>query len=81
MTTDRSAAEMRGLLRFAQGLGLNEETVLEIYEAVGQEAAAAGVGDDDRMARCGSGCSRRSDSAHEKSPEVEAPGRYVDGCE
>ncbi len=47
---DRSAAELRGLLRFAQGLGLDEATVRVIYEAVGQEAAAAGVGDDDRMA-------------------------------
>lgn len=47
---DQSAAEMRGLLRFAQGLGLDEAVVREIYEAVGQEAAAAGVGDDDRMA-------------------------------
>ncbi|CAO4185120.1 hypothetical protein [Methylorubrum extorquens] len=48
-TTEQSAAEMRGLLRFAQGLGLDEATVREIYEAVGQEAAAAGVGNDDRM--------------------------------
>jgi len=41
---------MRGLLRFAQGLGLDEVTVREIYETVGEEAAAAGAGDDDRMA-------------------------------
>ncbi|WP_455989002.1 hypothetical protein [Methylorubrum extorquens] len=47
---ERSAAEMRGLLRFAQGLGLDEATVKEIYEAVGREAAEAGVGDDNRMA-------------------------------
>ncbi|MCP2082251.1 UNVERIFIED_ORG: hypothetical protein J2W74_003437 [Methylorubrum zatmanii] len=51
MTNDeRSAAEMRGLLRFAQGLGLDEATVWGIYEAVRREAAAAGVSDDDRMA-------------------------------
>ncbi|KQQ13701.1 hypothetical protein ASF59_19590 [Methylobacterium sp. Leaf121] len=49
-TTDRSAAEMRSLLRFAQGLGLDEATVREIYRAVGEQAAEAGVGDDDRMA-------------------------------
>ncbi|CAO4152514.1 hypothetical protein [Methylorubrum extorquens] len=48
-TTEQSAAEMRGLLRFAQGLGLDEANVREIYEAVGQEAAAAGAGNDDRM--------------------------------
>ncbi|MGW5837752.1 hypothetical protein ACWFZ6_06920 [Methylorubrum extorquens] len=47
---DQSAAELRGLLRFAQRLGLDEETVREIYETVGEQAAEAGVGDDDRMA-------------------------------
>ncbi|MCY1643260.1 hypothetical protein [Methylorubrum sp. SL192] len=47
---EQSAAEMRGLHRFAQGLGLDEETAREIYEDVGHQAAAAGVGDDDRMA-------------------------------
>ena len=47
---EQSAAEMRCLLRFAQGLGLDEAVVREIYEAVGQEAAAAGASDDDRMA-------------------------------
>ncbi|MCY1644802.1 hypothetical protein [Methylorubrum sp. SL192] len=47
--TDQSAAEMRGLLRFAQGLGLDEATVREIYEAVGREAADAGVNDGERM--------------------------------
>lgn len=47
---ERSAAEMRGLLRFAIGLGVCEAIVREIYEAVGREAAAAGVSDDDRMA-------------------------------
>ncbi|KQQ23749.1 hypothetical protein ASF53_05350 [Methylobacterium sp. Leaf123] len=47
---DQSAAEMRGLLRFAQGLGLDEVAVREIYEAVGREAEAAGASDDDRMA-------------------------------
>ena len=51
MTADELAAsEMRGLMRFAIGLGLDEETVREIYEAVGREAEAAGTGDDDRMA-------------------------------
>ncbi|MCJ2031080.1 hypothetical protein MKK50_17070 [Methylobacterium sp. J-043] len=49
-TTERSAAEMRGLLRFAQGLGLDEETVREIYEAVGREAMVTGANDDDRIA-------------------------------
>ncbi|CAO4137941.1 hypothetical protein [Methylorubrum extorquens] len=49
-TTDRSAAEMRGLLRFAQGLGLDEATVREIYETVGREAMATGASDDTRMA-------------------------------
>ncbi|MGW9822594.1 hypothetical protein ACUXK4_005195 [Methylorubrum extorquens] len=48
--TNQHAAEMRGLLRFAQGLGLDEETVREIYEAVGREAMATGANDDDRMA-------------------------------
>ncbi|CAO4183169.1 hypothetical protein [Methylorubrum extorquens] len=48
---DQCAAELRGLLRFAQGLGLDEATVREIYEAVGEQAAKAGVGDDDRMAK------------------------------
>ena len=47
---DQSAAELRGLFRFAQGLGLDEETVREIYETVGEEAAEAGVSGDDRMA-------------------------------
>ncbi|WP_244413419.1 hypothetical protein [Methylorubrum extorquens] len=41
---------MRGLLRFAQGLGLDEDTVREIYATVEEQAAEAGVGDDDRMA-------------------------------
>ncbi|CAO4138877.1 hypothetical protein GPNCGGLF_LOCUS507 [Methylorubrum aminovorans] len=49
-TTERSAAEMRGLLRFAQGLGLDEATVREIYEAVGREAMVTGARDDTRMA-------------------------------
>lgn len=39
--TDRSAAELRGLLRFAQGLGLDQDTVREIYEAVGERMLAA----------------------------------------
>lgn len=50
-TNDRSAAEMRGLLRFAQGLGLDEATVREICETVGQKAAAAGASDADRVAK------------------------------
>lgn len=49
-TTERSAAELRGLLRFAQGLGLDEATVREIYEAVGREALATGDSDDTCMA-------------------------------
>lgn len=48
--TELAAAEMRGLLGFAHGLGLDKETVRKIYEAVGQEAVAAGVDDDERMA-------------------------------
>ncbi|MBB2964666.1 hypothetical protein [Methylobacterium sp. R2-1] len=47
---ERSAAEMRGLLGFARGLGLDEGTVRQIYETVGEEADEAGIGDDDRMA-------------------------------
>ena len=47
---EQSAPEMRGLLGFARGLGLDQATVREIYEAVGEEAAEAGVGDDHRMA-------------------------------
>lgn len=31
---------MQGLLGFARGLGLDEATVREIYEAVGREAVA-----------------------------------------
>ncbi|OHV17750.1 hypothetical protein BK022_03580 [Methylorubrum extorquens] len=51
MTNDeRSAAELRGLLRFAQGLGLDEAIVREIYEAVGREAMMTGASDDTRMA-------------------------------
>ncbi|UYW26653.1 hypothetical protein OKC48_26040 [Methylorubrum extorquens] len=40
---ERSAAEMRGLLRFAQGLGLDEDTVRDTYETVGRQAAEAEV--------------------------------------
>ncbi|WHQ72506.1 hypothetical protein [Methylorubrum extorquens] len=47
---DQSAAEMRGLLRYAQGLGLDEATVRKIYEAVGREAMVTGASDDTRMA-------------------------------
>ncbi|CAX25964.1 protein of unknown function [Methylorubrum extorquens DM4] len=51
MTNDnQSAAEMRGLLRFAQGLGLDEAAVREIYEAVGHEVMVTGASDDTRMA-------------------------------
>jgi len=52
MTEDveRSAAEMRGLLRLAQGPGLDEATVREIYEAVGRNAMVKGASDDTRMA-------------------------------
>ena len=47
---DQTAAEIRSLLGFARGLGLDEAAVREIYEAVGREAAAAGFVDDERMA-------------------------------
>ncbi|CAO4177168.1 hypothetical protein [Methylorubrum extorquens] len=47
---EQSAAEMRGLLRFAQGLGLDDATVRDIYETVGREAMVTGAGDDERMA-------------------------------
>ena len=33
-----------------QGLGLDEATVREIYEAVGREAMVTGASDDTRMA-------------------------------
>jgi len=45
-----AAAELRGLLGFARGPGLDEATVQEIYETVGEQAVEAGVDDDDRMA-------------------------------
>ncbi|QDI83155.1 hypothetical protein E8E01_23450 [Methylorubrum populi] len=48
--TDTSAAELRGLLGFARGLGLDEATVREIYGAVGREAMVTGASDDDRIA-------------------------------
>lgn len=47
---ERIAVELRGLLGFACRLGLDEATVPKIYEAVGQEAAAAGACDDERLA-------------------------------
>ncbi|CAO4184620.1 hypothetical protein [Methylorubrum extorquens] len=47
---EQSAAEMRSLLGFARGLGLDEATVREIYEAVGREAMVTGTSDDERMA-------------------------------
>jgi hypothetical protein len=40
---EQSAAEMRSLLGFARGLGPDEATVREIYEAVGREAMATGA--------------------------------------
>ena len=50
INNERTAAELRGLLGFARGLGLDEATVREIYEIVGLEAGDAGVGDDERLA-------------------------------
>lgn len=51
MTDDeRKAAEMRGLLRFAQGLGLDEAIVRLIYETVWWEASETGASGDTRMA-------------------------------
>lgn len=51
MTEDeRAADDMRGLLGFARGLGLDVATVREIYEAVGREAEQAGASDDERLA-------------------------------
>lgn len=47
---DQSADELLGLLGFVRGLVLDEATVRAIYEAVEQEAAAAGASDDDCMA-------------------------------
>ncbi|KQO90904.1 hypothetical protein ASF36_21995 [Methylobacterium sp. Leaf90] len=49
-TAERSAAELRGLLRFAQGLGLDEALVRLIYETVWWEAAEAGASDNGRIA-------------------------------
>lgn len=44
MTEDELApAELRSLLGFACGLGLDEATVRKIYEAVGREATATGA--------------------------------------
>lgn len=42
---------MRGLLRFAQSLDLDEATVRKIIETVGEQAAEACFGDDDRFAK------------------------------
>jgi hypothetical protein len=39
-----------GLLGFARGIGLDEATVRDIYEAVGREAMVTGASDDERMA-------------------------------
>ncbi|GJE70295.1 hypothetical protein CHKEEEPN_1832 [Methylorubrum podarium] len=50
INTERSAAEMRGLLGFAHGLGLDEATVREIYKTVGRESAAADFSGDERLA-------------------------------
>ncbi len=41
--TDTSAAELRGLLRFALGLGLTKQTVEHIHAAVAKEAEASGA--------------------------------------
>lgn len=50
MTADElAAAEMRSLLGFADGLGLDEAIVRLIYETVWWEAQEAEVGDDERM--------------------------------
>jgi len=43
---ERSAAEMRSLLGFARGLGLDEAIVREIYETVGREAMTTGPSND-----------------------------------
>lgn len=47
---DYAAAKLRCLSGFARGLSLDEATVREIYEAVGQETAATGASDYDHMA-------------------------------
>ncbi|KQO83981.1 hypothetical protein ASF36_25435 [Methylobacterium sp. Leaf90] len=49
--TAQSAAEMRHLLGFARGLGFDEATVREIYEAVKEQTAETGASDDARMAK------------------------------
>lgn len=41
---DTSAAELRGLLGFALGLGLTRQTVEHIHAAVMKEAEASGAG-------------------------------------
>ncbi|CAO4164937.1 hypothetical protein [Methylorubrum extorquens] len=41
---------MQGLLRFAQGLGLDEAIVRLIYETVWWEASESGASDDERVA-------------------------------
>lgn len=45
----RSAVELRSLLGFTDGLGLDEAIVRLVYETVWWEAQEAGVGDDERM--------------------------------
>ena len=47
---EQSAAELRSLLGFARGLGLDDAVVRLIYETVWWEASEVGVSDDDRMA-------------------------------
>lgn len=42
--------ELRSLLRFASGLGLNDATVFEIYAFVREEAREADVTADERLA-------------------------------
>lgn len=49
-SSDQAAAELRGLMRFATGLGLDEAIVLEFYSAVCREDEAYGVDNDEAMA-------------------------------
>jgi ribosomal protein S12 methylthiotransferase accessory factor YcaO len=63
---EQSAAEMRSLLGFASGLGLDEATVREIYEAVGREAMVTGASDDTRMAEVRKGMMAAAGDAHDR---------------
>lgn len=64
---EQSAAEMRSLIGFASGLGLDEATVRVIYEAVGREGVAAGVSE---AAKCRQSKERpsRRDAHPRRSP-------------